>query len=365
MKTRVLAVVALLVGAPACAHTLRGAAVGSEVHLPRDHAAHDDAQTEWWHWHGHLADARGGRWDFFLAFVKQHTDLDRVLGIPVRWFVDPFQVAYLGVLDREAGRFVVRERHSFPDTWAADARNDRLAVRHGGWSARAMGPSRMNVVARAGGLRLSLGMRAEKPPARMGTRGYVHFPPESSHLYYTMPRWRVRGSLEVDGEPRAVSGLGWFKHQWGFLYSEAIAGWDWFGTQLSNGLELEVALVFDRAWNVAAGSYAVVIERDGRPTRLDLSLVEVRQTGETWRSPRTDTVYPTRWVLEIPRRSAYLMLEAVAPAQEMVVFPANLWAGTLTVEGTFDGEPVTGDCFAELVGHDEPFGRALLRSGRR
>ena len=179
MRSRAFIVAALLLGGPACAHALRGASAVSEVHLPRDHAAHDDAQTEWWHWHGHLADARGRRWDFFLAFVKQHTDLDRVLGIPVRWFVDPFQVAYFSVLDREAGRFVVRERHSFPDTWAADARTDRLAVRHDGWSARATSPSRMNVVARAGDLALSLGMRADKPPARMGRRGFVHVPPES------------------------------------------------------------------------------------------------------------------------------------------------------------------------------------------
>ena len=48
----------------------------------------------------------------------------------------------------------------------------------------------------------------------------------------------------------------------------------------------------------------------------------------------------------------------------MVVFPANLWAGGLEVEGVFDDKPVTGDCFAEIVGLDEPFGRSLLSSGR-
>ncbi len=50
--------------------------------------------------------------------------------------------------------------------------------------------------------------------------------------------------------------------------------------------------------------------------------------------------------------------------QEMVVFPANLWAGGLTVEGVFDDQPVTGDCFTEMVGVDEPFGRSLLHTGR-
>lgn len=362
MKGRALALAVLVLAG--CAHTLRGATPRSQVRLPRDHAAHWDAQTEWWHWHGHLGDVRGRKLDWFLAFLQQHTDLDRVIGVPVRWFVDPFRVAYFALLDRESGRFLVRERHAFPDTWAAGARTDRLDVHQNDWAARATGPRAMNVRARAGGAVLSLGMRADKPPTRMGRRGFVFFPPESSHLYYTMPRWRSRGTLLWDGERRDVQGPAWFKHQWGFIYSESIAGWDWFGTQLSNGVELEVALVFDRAWNVAPGSYAVVVERDGRASRLALEQVDVRQTGEVWRSPRTDTVYPVGWVLELPRRQAFLTLRAVVPDQEMVVFPANLWAGTLVAEGTFDGEAVTGDCFAEIVGRDEPFGRELLRSGR-
>jgi hypothetical protein len=92
--------------------------------------------------------------------------------------------------------------------------------------------------------------------------------------------------------------------------------------------------------------------------------IELHETGETWRSPRTDTVYPTSWAIWIPQRNAALSLKAVAPAQEMVVFPANLWAGTLDARGTFDGQEVTGNCFAEVVGLDEPFGRDLVRTGR-
>jgi predicted secreted hydrolase len=343
-------------------HVLRGVTATSEVRLPADHAAHDDAQTEWWHLHGHLVDGRRGRWDWFLAFVRQHTDLDRVLGIPVRWFVDPFEIAYFTVLERATGQFLVRERHAFPDAWVAGARTDRLDLRHGSWRARMIRRGALAVHARAGGVTLSLGLRSEKPPTRMGRQGVMELGPDSTHLYYTMPRWRSRGTLVVGGERRAVQGPAWFKHQWGFLYSEAYEGWDWFGVQLSNGLE--IGIVFEGGHRPATGSYAVVVERDGTATRLDLSLIEVRQTGDVWRSPRTDTVYPTGWVIEVPRRRAALVLRAVAPAQEMVVFPANLWAGTLAVEGVFDGEPVTGDCFAEIVGLDEPFGRDLVRTGR-
>ncbi|MBI2896026.1 MAG: hypothetical protein HYY06_20880 [Deltaproteobacteria bacterium] len=361
MTRRVPILLACVIG---CAHPLRGADPRVGVRLPRDHGAHGDAQTEWWHFHGHVEDARRRRYDWFLAFVRQHTDVDSVLGVPVRWFVDPFQVAYFSVLDRTTGRMTYREKHAFPDTWAADARAGALWLRHDSWRAFASRAGRMLMRARAGATSLEMRMRSVKPPTPMGSGGYVEVPPRSSHHYYTMPRLAAAGTIRVDGEERAVRGEAWFKHQWGFLYSDHIAGWTWFGTQLSNGIDLEIALIFDRGWDMAAGSYAVAVERDGTATRLDLRRIDLQETGETWRSPRTGTVYPTSWAIWIPQRNAALSLRAVAPDQEMVVFPANLWAGTLDATGTFDGEAVTGSCFAEIVGLDEPFGRDLVRTGR-
>ena len=188
-------------------------------------------------------------------------------------------------------------------------------------------------------------------------------PPRSSHYYYSIPRMVADGTITVDGDVRAVSGLGWFKHEWGFLYADDVAGWVWFGVQLASGEELEIGLIFDEQSNLVDGSFAVVEERDGKVTPIRVRELEVKESGDTWRSPRTGTVYPIGWLLEIPGRGS-LALEAAVAGQEMVVFPVNLWAGGLTVEGVFDGQPVTGECFAEVVGLDEPFGRNLLRSGR-
>src|SRR5512137_1853155 len=182
----------------------------------------------------------------------------------------------------------------------------------------------------------------------MGRRGFLHVPPRSSHYYYSIPRLAAEGTLTVDGQRRAVRGLGWLKHQWGFMYTDRVDGWTWLGVQLSSGHDLEIALIYDRQWNLHDGSFAVVEEPDGRVTALDLRKVGVVQTGEVWRSPRTRQVYPTGWVLEVPGRGT-LTLRAAVGAQEMVVFPANLWAGGLQVTGLFDGKRVTGDCFGEVV----------------
>ncbi len=342
-------------------HRLRAADPRVPVNLPRDHAAHDDAQTEWWHFHGHLVDDAGQRHDFFLGFVRQHTDHDTVLGVPVRWFVDPFQVAFFTLTDRTRQRFDVREKHAFPDTWAASASTRTLALRHDSWRASATdGGFRLDARTRRQRLRLEL--EPCKPAALLGRGGYLRVPPRSSHYYYSLPCLRARGTLAQDGKARAVKGTGWLKHEWGFLYTDRLDGWVWFGLQLSSGHDLEIGLIFDRQWNLAEGSFAVVEEPDGRVTRLAVRQLGVHESGDTWRSPRTGTVYPIGWSLEIPGRGT-LELRTPVPGQEMVIFPANLWAGSMTVSGQFDDTAVTGDGFVEVMGLDRPFGRSLFRSG--
>lgn len=346
-----------------CAHQLNGADPARGVQLPADHAAHDDAQTEWWHLHGHVTSTDGRRFDWFFGFVEQHTDLDRVALLPVHWFVDPFHTSYFTVTDRAAGEFHVAEKHNFPDIWAASSDPKRMSVRHDSWQAIRRADGVIELSADTLQAELTVRLTAIKPPALLGVQGYLHVPPRSSHYYYSIPRMAAEGTLVIDGESHEVRGLAWLKHEWGFLYTEHLEGWLWFGVQLSSGQELEIGLIYDRLWNVAAGSFAVVEEKDGTVTALQVDLLDIRESGDIWRSPRTDTVYPTGWSLEIPGRGR-IVLTAPVPGQEMVVFPANLWAGGLEVSGVFDGEDVTGDAFVELLGLDRPFGRAWFDSGR-
>jgi len=358
-----LSVLVLVLASPGCTrHLLREADPVRGVVLPADHAAHDDAQTEWWHLHGHLVDDAGRRYDWFLGFIKQHTDHDRLLGLPLRWFLDPFQMAFFSLTDRSRGELELREKHAYPDVWAASAARDRLALRHDSWTARRREDGAVELRAATRRSTLSLELTPRKPPALLGRKGYLAVPPRSSHYYYSIPRLAASGVLTVDGERRRVRGLAWLKHEWGFLYTDHLDGWTWFGVQLASGHDLEIGLIFDRQHNLAAGSFAVVEEPDGRVTPIALSRLGVSQSGAVWRSPRTRTVYPTGWQLRVPGRGV-LNLRASVPAQELVVFPANMWAGGLEVSGVFDGERARGDCFAEVVGLDRPFGRSLFRSG--
>ncbi|MHB8875857.1 MAG: lipocalin-like domain-containing protein [Myxococcaceae bacterium] len=357
--TRALIFVALL-SAGCARHALQRAPEVADIQLPRDHGAHL-SQTEWWHFHGHLTDKRGRQYDFFLGFVRWHTDEDRFLFFPVRFAVDPGQLAVFSVTDREAGRFHEREKYAYPDVWAASAAAGKLELRHDEWSARGS-PEGMRLYASTGGAELELTLGDGKPLVREGRDGLFDVPP-TPHLFYTLPRMPAAGHLTLDGERLEVSGLAWVKHEWGYLYAERLAGWVWFGVQLDSGEELQVGLLRDREWQEVEGSFAEVIDKDGVARRLDLSGVGVVQTGEVWTSPRTGVTWPIRWTLELPERRGSLVLSTTVPGQELWAFPSPIWAGSLEVKGTLDGRPVKGQAMAEIFGLEQPFLRRFYTSG--
>ncbi len=349
---------ALLLLAACARHALLPAPDVADLRFPKDHGAHD-AQTEWWHFHGHLRDQHGNAHDFFVGFVRWHTDEDRVLFLPVRFFVDPGQAAIFSFTDRSGHRHRGREKYAYPDLWAASAARGKLELTHDDWSAR-MTPDGTRLVASAQGVSLDLALGDGKPPVLEGENGRFPDPP---HLFYTLPRVPVSGQLTLDGERLEVSGQAWVKHEWGFLYSDDAAGWVWFAAQLDDGTDLQVGLIKDRQWRPMAGSFAELIDAEGRVERLDLSQLGVVQTGAVWTSPRSGITWPVGWRLELPDRRGTLELSTGVPGQELFAFPAPIWAGSLEVKGTREGHAVKGDAMAEVFGLEQPFFRGFVRSG--
>lgn len=339
-------------------HGLTGVPASANLVFPRDHGAHP-AQTEWWHFHGHLTDGKGGQHDFFLGFVRWHTDEDRLVFLPAYLLVDPGQAAVFGLTDRAARRFRGREKYAFPDVWAASAAEGALALRHDDWSV-AQTAEGLRLLATTAGAELSLTLAAGKPVVLEGEGGRFESPP---HLFYTLPRVPASGTLTLGGERLEVSGEAWVKHEWGSLYRDDVAGWVWFGVQLDDGTELQVGLIKDRQWRAREGSFAELIDQDGTPARLALEGFGVEQTGETWTSPRSGITWPVGWRLTLPEGGGSLELSTEVPGQELFTFPTPIWAGALAVSGVIAGRPVRGSAMAEVFGLEQPWWRPLYRPG--
>ena len=81
------------------ADTLRDGTEFDPVELPRDLAAHANAQTEWWYYTGHFQTDSGKQFGFELVFFKRRTDLDKFSFVPLRLFGNPIYFAHFAVTD--------------------------------------------------------------------------------------------------------------------------------------------------------------------------------------------------------------------------------------------------------------------------
>ncbi|HEY0657564.1 MAG TPA: lipocalin-like domain-containing protein, partial [Pyrinomonadaceae bacterium] len=94
------------------ADSLRDGTELDAVELPRDLAAHRNAQTEWWYYTGHCTTDSGKRFGFELVFFKRRTDLDKFSLVPLRLLGNPIYFAHFALTDIEEKKFRYAHRKS-------------------------------------------------------------------------------------------------------------------------------------------------------------------------------------------------------------------------------------------------------------
>jgi predicted secreted hydrolase len=124
------------------AETLRDETVFDPVSLPRDLAAHKNAQTEWWYYTGHAETARGREFGFELVFFKRRTDLDKFSIVPLRLFGNPLYFAHFAITDHaeKSFRYAHRKSANGPFDHPASANDSHFHLRLGdGWNGLGVG----------------------------------------------------------------------------------------------------------------------------------------------------------------------------------------------------------------------------------
>jgi predicted secreted hydrolase len=164
----------------------------------------------------------------------------------------------------------------------------------------------------------------------------------------------ITGTLEDHGVRKTVSGSAWFDHQWGDFFTVSTGGWDWFSAHLDDGSDFTIYLIRGESKEVI-GSLGTFVDPDGRATDIPFADFEVEALG-TWTSPRTNVTYPSGWRVTLPQRGLVLTWTPVVPDQELDTrrSTANIyWEGEVTIAGTRNGTPITGEGYVELTGYDQ------------
>jgi predicted secreted hydrolase len=354
---RHLAPILALALAGCAMHDLRDIPPTARVDFAADQGPHERAQTEWWHVHADLVEPGTGEpLELFAAFVVQRTDLDTVAGLPAWLGANPAQTAFVKIQARD--RKWTADRVNFPDLLAARFVGDGLDLRHNDWRIAWEGQSLVLRVG-AGRQRLDLRLTPRSAPLLPGEGGLVEVPPGSRQLWAQVDDLAVEGRWRDGGRTRWVEGTGFYKHEWGRLYDPRLDGFQWFDLPIPGDRRLVIGWLLDDGMSGVPGSLAWIADAQGR--RVDLPVEQLRVTStDTWHSLRTGARWPTAWHIE----GAGLDVEvrAVPRDQEIWAFPAAVYAGPATAEGSFLGQPVAGRAFVEQVGADMPKLRFLYAS---
>lgn len=361
----VLAAVAALTGqaqapAPAMAPSgFRYAVPGWTFAFPRDHGSHDDVQTEWWYFTGHLRGENGRRYGFELTFFRVGVEAD---SRPARtaWDLRHLALAHFAISDLDRGKFTFHEKVSRMSPYTAGAATGRLDVFNEGWSARALPDGAWRIRASAGGDAVDLVLRSLKPPAVHGTGGVSVKGPETgaaSH-YYSMTRLRAEGTIRAGGEASRCTGQVWMDHEFSTsVLGEGQEGWDWFSLQLDDGTELMLYQMRNRDGTIDPASSGSFVDRAGGVETLRARDYAIEARG-SWKSPKSGGTYPIGWRVTVPRLGLDLVVDAEMEDQELVTTSSTgvaYWEGAVRARGSARGARAAGVGYVEMTGYAAPF----------
>jgi predicted secreted hydrolase len=196
---------------------------------------------------------------------------------------------------------------------------------------------------------IDVDLKMTKPPLVLDGDGYVRQPYGISG-YYSMTRVETGGKIMIDGVEKRVKGITWIDRQWlGASFSANVISfclYEWFGIQLSNNEEAILYKLWSTRTNKVITQTLQINRADG--TREKITDYTMDNLGY-WTSPESGKQYSSGWHLKVPTKGWDLIINPVFPEQEASK-PFPFWEGTSnTVEGTVNGQRVTGVATAELL----------------
>lgn len=311
---------------------------------------HPDAQTEWWHYNGHLQN-EARRFGFQLTFFRRRTDGLNHQHLPFAWPGCPvLHFGHFAVTEIEDRRFHVAH-HRSTDRHCVSTDTYRLQV---GQFKALQSDETHQLEASTRNVRLSLEFEAAKPGVRNGTDGIIRRVDGQTATHISFTRLTATGKLWIEGRHYTVTGSAWLDCEFGQCdFSQHMCGWDWFAIQLTDNREIMVYQVYDDQHQYNGHRYLAIVEPSGQAQQFRDSEFTISPIGE-WLSPWTNSRYPTHWSLEIPALKLTLRISPLVDCQELDTRGSTnivYWEGACDVMGRQGHSTLSGNAYVELVGY--------------
>ena len=190
---------------------------------------------------------------------------------------------------------------------------------------------------------------------------------------YSLPTLLSNGTITIDGETYEIKdGLSWYDRQWQQkmpkmpeFVEKGVAKvmekkqekeggfklpvWGWMDINLENGDKVSTWFAQE---DDGENCWATVMHPSGAQRTVLVDPV-VAQAKDHWKSAASGAEYPMTYKIVIPELEADLTVRTAVDDQELF-FPENAlynhYEGASTVEGTYQGQPIKGYCYVELIG---------------
>ena len=338
------------------------AKLGYEYVFPRDHGNHEQFQTEWWYFTGHLQGSKGRRFGYELTFFRRGIDSPKVWANPSAWALKHLYLAHFALTDEQADQFRFDEKISRAGIDKAGARAETLDVWIDQWHVRALTPDhrQFHLQAASTDFSINLTVASQKSPVVHGIDGVSYKGQQfgqASH-YYSLTRLQTTGSVRVDDVMMNVEGVSWMDHEFGSgELADHLVGWDWFSLQLDNDHEIMAYGLRRADGTFDSASSGTMVLPDGSTKALALQDLDI-SVDRYWTSPLSGARYPHHWTFAIPDEGIGLAISPRMANQELVTTRSTrvtYWEGAVEVTGQWKGHDVHGQGYVELTGYAEPY----------
>lgn len=328
---------------------------GWKYEFPRDHGPHSDFKTEWWYFTGNLKSAQGREFGYQLTFFRQGI---RPGGeddfIPLsRFITTDLKFAHFAIADISENRFLFSDKVSRGAYGEAGFGEGKTLVWIKGWSCDLVGAQSFRLRAGTSEMEIDLNLVSAKPVVTHGKDGVSQKSQgegRASH-YYSLTRLQTAGSLRVGEETHAVTGLSWFDHEWATnQLASHQKGWDWFSLQFDDGAELMLFQIRTEGGGRDEYSSGTFVDSDGRAIAINVQDFELKPL-ESWKSPRSEADYPTRWTISVPKLDLHLEVRSALQDQELSLQPISYWEGAIRAAGSRNGKQIQGSGYLEMTGY--------------
>ena len=338
---------------PATVEGYQYAVPGRELVFPEDHGPHPEYLTEWWYYTGNLTDQAGERFGYQLTFFRRALQPPQQGSQrPSRWGANQAYMAHFAITDGSRNQHQANEKLARGAAGLAGAQASPFQVWLEDWQVQEIEPGVYSLKASHDSDAIDLVLRDSKGPVLHGDQGYSQKGPGpgNASYYYSLTDLATTGEILLGGKTSTVEGSSWMDHEFSTsALSPGQVGWDWFSIQLDDGRQLMFFQMRRADGSIDPYSSGTVVYPDGSIRHLavgDFNIV----AEDTWKSPESGGVYPSRWLVTLPGEDLVLQITPLIPDQELNL-TYNYWEGAVNIAASSGSQTVEGYGYVELTGY--------------